>query len=256
MTFFNLPNPIRPPVKASVKSVENIPPPDVADPQKLREWWHGILRNHGRYQCYGLFLVLPTDTETIRYMKEFESELDQVTGTNCLIIVLTKTGFRRSGIDADILSLPGAGQQVSSPLLKPVTEKEDERPISPIEEQVSEGYCLTIAKQFEIKFDEFPCLLLFQDIRSSEHIVTTLKGLRAEEIALKMRSIFDIVQRAILQSKDPLDAIQKHKNNEALLAGGKAIVGGLRSLAGQTLAIALEAWLKANINQTLPSPRT
>lgn len=59
-----------------------------------------------------------------------------------------------------------------------------------IEESVAEGYCLVAANLFDIQFNQFPCLILFRDIRLPAHILVTLKGL------LKLR--YSILQRLML----------------------------------------------------------
>ncbi len=41
-----------------------------ADRHSVREWWHEILRNHGHYSCYAIFLTLPSDTEALRYQQQ------------------------------------------------------------------------------------------------------------------------------------------------------------------------------------------
>ncbi|MEK6575574.1 MAG: hypothetical protein AABZ58_14795, partial [Chloroflexota bacterium] len=52
----------------------------------LRRWWHEIQRLGGRYSCYAIFLVLPSDREAIRYLHEFGKELDLISGEDCLVV--------------------------------------------------------------------------------------------------------------------------------------------------------------------------
>src|ERR1051325_2501992 len=54
------------------------------DPGSTRALWHYILKSHGKYSCYAVFLLLPSDVEAIRYFKEFGKELDMISGKECL----------------------------------------------------------------------------------------------------------------------------------------------------------------------------
>jgi hypothetical protein len=186
----------------------------------VREWWHKNLRVHGRYPCYALILVFPSDTEAVRYLSEFGYELHLISGTNCLIVTLNQTQF----------SIPSFDQTIWE---------------RAIDEHVSSGYSARVARLLDIGFDRFPCLVIFRDVRSSDHIVVTLKDMTANEISEKLRAIFSVIQGAVSQREDPLAAIESHRNNEALVIKGKAIIGELRGFAGKTFEAAMAAWMKA-----------
>jgi hypothetical protein len=34
----------------------------------IRDWWHGLLRQHGRYPCYAVFLVRPSNEDLVHYL--------------------------------------------------------------------------------------------------------------------------------------------------------------------------------------------
>ena len=36
-----------------------------------KEWQHELLRKYGRSACYAVFLVLPSDRETIAYLSDY-----------------------------------------------------------------------------------------------------------------------------------------------------------------------------------------
>jgi hypothetical protein len=185
----------------------------------LRNWWHQVLREHGRLRCYGIILILPSDSEAIRYLKESGKELDLISGDDCLVIALTNVEFRRFGWDDKCLSIA-------------------------IDDYASKGHCLQIADLMDIQFDQFPCFVLFSDIRSPDYVLTSLQDLKAEQIAKVMRSIFSIIQEAISLNQDPIIALESHRNKEELLCKGRTIVGTLSNLAGKTLETILDTWVK------------
>jgi hypothetical protein len=196
--------------------------PSASDRRSLREWWHSILRNAGRFSCYAIFLVLPSDKEAIRYLSYFGKELDILSGENCLIIALSDTEARCPGVREELWQVA-------------------------IAEYASRGASAEVARRFSIEFDRFPCLVVFEDIRSPKHTLITLKGMAAEEIAERMRVIFSAIEAAISENTDPVAAIQSLRNNELFVEKGKSIVSELRSIAGKTLEAAMEAWIKAGI---------
>lgn len=197
-------------------------PDAINDRIRLRAWWHQILRDYGQFSCYAIFLVLPSDTEALRYLSEYGKELDLISAEDCLIMVLGKTEFGRFGFEGNIWE-------------------------AAIEEYFSDGLSIKVGKMFEIDFDEYPCLLIFQDVRSSRHILTTLRGMDAREIVQKLRSAFSIIHKAISIGKDPLNALEKQRNAENLNKMGRNIVSELRSFAGKTFETAMKAWVEVAI---------
>ncbi len=215
------------------------PPSDFHDRHSLREWWHNILREYKQhYSCFAIFLVLPSDKETIRYLTDFGNELDIISGEDCLVIAIGKSEFRRSGFDEKVQN-PTTAEKVSSFL--------DEMWNAAIKEHVSKGYSAKIAQLFNIEVDQFPCLLVFKDIRSSNHLLITLKGMAAEEIAGRMRSIFSIIHKAVANKVDPLEALAQNQNEETFKKAGKTILNKVTGFAEKTFETAMEAWINASV---------
>jgi hypothetical protein len=248
---------------------------DIKDRAQLRAWWHDLQRSEGHYSCYAIFLLLPSDTEAIRYLVDFGQELDVISGNNCLVIALSRHNFKRSKID-DHISVANDDVAKRTKAIRemmeshiPVWRNDDKNkdakarrktrdnsrtkkvPVwrweDAINEQAQKGYSVEVAKLFNIKLDEFPCLVIFQDIRSPAHITITLKEMNTKEIIQRMRTIFSVIQDAIEKGTNPLRAIRDQKHNEMLLRDGKAIVGKLRSVAGKTFETAMDIWIKAKM---------
>jgi hypothetical protein len=217
-------------------------PPSPKDRAALREWWHGILRYAGRYPCYALFLMLPSDTELIHYLAKFGSELDALSNENCLVIVLDKTNFKPSGFDDSFLS--GTKDIHFFNFFKRTWEKTWDKII---QNQTLGGYSVTVANTLSINLDEFPCLVIFDDIRTANHVVVALKDMSIEDIARKMRTIFSIINRAASSNENPLTAIQTNRRNEDLLRKKKVIISEVREFAGKTFSSIVQACIEANI---------
>lgn len=188
----------------------------------LRQWWHDILRDHGSYSCYAFLLALPSDKRAIRFFAEYGRELHLLSGKNCLIIALSDTQFMSSGFSDEMWEVM-------------------------IDEQVSEGHSIEVAQLFGIKLTELPCIVLFQDIRTPEHVVVTLKGMKTKEISDQVRSLFSIVHQAASDRENPLSAIEQYRDQEKFRRAGQTIISHVRGLGGRTFEAAMEAWMKANI---------
>lgn len=188
----------------------------------LREWWHQILRDHKRYQCYAFFLCLPSDRDAIEYVTKYRKELDALSGKNCLIIFLSKAGFRRIGYDKTIWNFA-------------------------INEHIQAGYSITVANLFKIKYTDFPCLSLFGTIHSPKRVVFSFKGLEIDGIARQVREIFTIVQQAVASGKDPILTLERDQRTKRLNKVGLGIFSRLFGFAGKTFEIAMEEWIKASL---------
>ena len=114
-------------------------------------------------------------------------------------------------------------------------------------EHVQKGYSGKLGQLFDIPFTEFPCLVVFHDIRSPEHVVVTLKDMEADGIAAKMRLVFTIIQKAVSDKKNPLAALASYQNQESLHKTGQSVIGEIRSFSEKTLETLMEAWIKAII---------
>lgn len=193
----------------------------------LRDWMHTVFREYGKYSCFAILLILPADEEAIRYAVDFGEELDLISGEGCLVLVLTDTQVKRSGFDEDLWRLA-------------------------VSEQAKKGHSRTVAGLFDIGYDEFPCLIVFRDIRSPEHVLVKLKGMTAEEIADQMRTLFTVVHKAVSSEEDPLEAIERYQKQERLREKTQAVFSQVRSLPGKTLEVVMEAWIKALISGGSP----
>jgi hypothetical protein len=194
------------------------------DKVDLRDWWHNILRDHGKFPCIAIILVLPSDNEALRYFSDFGKELDQISGKNCLVAALGSRRLKRQFSDFD-----------------------DDLWGELVEKHVSEGNSIQIAKYFNIGFDEFPCVVLFKDIRSSEHIIIALRDMTTREISNRMRSLFSAIDEAVKDNNDILDALEKQRSKENIKKSGKAAISHLQSFGGKTLESIIEILLKAAV---------
>lgn len=206
-----------------------VPPPDEdkktkgksnSKSKKLRTWWQDILRRHGRYPSTCVFLCLPSDKEVIRYLKDFGTELNQISSDNCLVLGLSDTQFHRFNSDEEI------HWKIA------------------IEEQVRKGYSIRIAELFQIGVDEFPSIVVFTDIRADEYVLINLKNLSAEEIASKMRSIFAVIAKAVLKKENPLSSLCQYRRNETMRFAGKMIVSEVRRITDLSIQTAIETSVK------------
>jgi hypothetical protein len=201
--------------------IENIvveePLENFKDLFSLQKWWAQILLNHGRYPCYAIPLLLRSNKEAVQYVKTFGREIDLISGENCLVIGLSKIKFEHFNID----------------LWGHIVDR-----------KVHEECSIAISKLFGISFTQFPCLIIFEDIRSSNYIVITLKGMTVEEISEVMLELFSIIQKAVSEKKNLLAAIEGQRKKERFRRGGQTIVSELCSLAEKTFEIIIEAWMK------------
>ena len=217
-----------PPSEEEMASVMTSPPPKVPkNGKELREWWFALLRGDDKYSCYATMLLLPSDREAIRYLTDYWKELDLISGENCLVLILNKNKVKLPDVEG---------------------KHNDEMAWNlALKKQAKTGHSLRMAKLFGVKLEEFPCLLLFRDIRSSEHYLISFKGMSTLEIANVARSLFSTIQEASFQGNDPLQVIEQHQNQKQIEAKKAAIVSLLRSRTGAALDFAMEALIKATL---------
>jgi len=189
---------------------------------ELREWWHEILRTYDRFKCYAIFLCLPADKEAIRYLTDFGRELDLISGKDCLVLAFSTTEFKRAGFDSYLWEYA-------------------------IDEQITKGYSLEIAKKFKIKITDFPCVVLFDDIRSKSREIFSFKNKNAEEIAGQMRLLFTVIQDGIAKNEKPLISIQRHKTLENVQRINRSFWSKLFDFGEKSFQAAIEAWFNAVI---------
>lgn len=188
----------------------------------LGEWWHQILREYKRYRCYAFFLCLPSDRDAIEYITKYGKELDVLSGENCLVVFLSKAGFRRMGYDKTVWNFA-------------------------INEHIQEGYSVTVANLLKINYTDFPCLALFGTLDSPKRVVFSFKGLDVDRIARQVREIFTTVQQAVASGKDPILTLERCQSTERLRKIRAGIVDRLGGFAGRTFEVAMEALIKASL---------
>ena len=179
--------------------------------------------SRSRFYCYGVFLMLAADTEAIRYVTDYALELNQASGKNCAILGLG--------------NIPDKVSDEFDKLTWTLTARQ----------QVDEGNSLPIAELFHIPLTRFPGLILFRDIRSPEYVLVNLSGLTAEEIAEKMRGVYQAINQAAEAKKDPLEAVSDLRRSETYRVKTRSIISGTRQGAGQTLETVIEAMIEAVI---------
>ncbi len=197
---------------------------NIHDPYIKRSLWHSILREHGRYSSHAIFLLLPSDKEAIGYFKEFGKELDLLSGKECLVLAFSKSELKSSNFNDDIWSRVA-------------------------KEHITEGVSIQIARMFKIDFTQFPCLIVFKDIRSNEHVVIDLKDCSSEMIAKIMRKVFSRINEAVSRKQDPIRAVSLMRKEEDFQKKGSAFVSEIKSVAGKTLETVLEAFFKASVGE-------
>lgn len=205
-----------------VAEVENTLGPNPSK-RNLRDFWHReVLGKIDKFPCYGVFLLLSGDEKAISYVKQFGRDLHQISGKNCLVMILIgpklETLKKEPPIVDDIL----------------IEEKIwEERIGKAITEQVVRGYTKNVADIFDMGIMDFPSFLLFRDIRSPDSgIPITLKDMSTFEIHQLMREIFSVIELAVKDSKDPLDVLVKKRRNQALLNKGKVVIGTFIEISG------------------------
>lgn len=190
-----------------------VPPPDV---KQLRDWWHNILRKHDRYRCYAVFLAFSSDQAVLNYLMLSHDEVDIMSGENCLVLVFNDQGFLSMGPDQKLWEVMLA-------------------------EHFGKGYSAKFAEIFQVRYDSFPCILFFDDVRSRKYVEMSLKGLNVDEISAAMRSVFTTINQAINEGENPLDALvnaQKKLENQKT---GKAIFQAVGQIADHTVKKSIEA---------------
>lgn len=198
-----------------VQVAQVVRPPNFGE---LREWWHDVIRNFDRYKCYAMFLCLPADKEAIKYLTDYGRELNLISGKDCLVMAFSTDELKRSGFDSQLWEYA-------------------------VDEQISQGYSLEIAQKLKIKLTDFPCVILFDDIRSKNRETFSFKGKTADEIKNQMRQLFTVIQDGIEKKEKPLVSIKKHKSLENIQRVNRSFWNKLFGFSEKTFQSAVEAWL-------------
>lgn len=202
------------------------------DPRALREWWYTILGNYGKYPCYGIFLVLPSDEEATKFLENSGKELHIISGEYCLIIVLGSDFFNTFGL----FESDSVGRKYYDDFLLEVNQN-----------HIAEGESVKIAKLFDIELVDFPSIVFFNDIRSSDIALVSLNGLDSKEINQELRRIFDIIGKQANAPEKIVDSINKYSKHRKLQGTRQKISQTATAFVGKTIETVMEAWIKATI---------
>ncbi len=204
-----------------------VKPIPLKDRLSLRKWWHRILRAEGSFSCYALYLILPSDKETLHYLGSFGKELDTISGDDCLVMIVAgfdARPFRALSDIPEILSQSAKWRKA-------------------VKTQALSGYSIELAEYFHVDIVKFPCMLIFRDIRSPEHIIVSLKGLSSDDVAKKMREIFSLIKQATSDGDDPIVKLERQRNKQRLIEKGKPIVSAIRNFTDITIEALVKSWL-------------
>ena len=192
------------------------------DPRSLREWWYEILRNYGKYPCYAIFLVLPSDKEITEFLKGSGRELHTISDNYCLIIVLGSDFFCTIGLN-------------------------DEYSVSANTDHITTGESVQIAKLFNIELTEFPTMVFFEDIRSSDFAIVSLQNLGKDEINRILREVFTVIRKQETNSKKIIESIRNYSKLRKFQRMKHQATQTTTTLISKTIEMIIEAWIKAVI---------
>lgn len=201
------------------------------DSSALRAWWHEFLRTNGKFPVYAIFLLLASDKAASSYLRESGNEIHTLSGKYCAVIA-----FSEQHTATNIPLEPEIESRFSNL-----------RWMYDAKEHVDKGYSVPIANMFGVEYTQFPAVILFNDIRSPEHTIVSLKGLSTYEISEKMRSIFSAIKYAVDTEQDPLDTIESLKQLEVIESKKQALQNKAGEVLNKTFEAAMSAWMKATI---------
>ena len=246
------------------------------DASDLRKWWHEVLRHHGSFACYAIILALPGDREIANYLIRSWEELDDISGDDCLVIFFSNSTAVSAGGAKVSFAAPYAGmpdkmrslaiscshsyfEPVKSDLPLSILKALDSESLwnsinNDKETEVHEhfGFGAEVARYFEIPYDQLPCLILFRDVRDYQRILIDLRKMNCQELELLFRSVFTEIHFALIESKDPLQALEAQRKRTELSRKGNLVVSEVQEMVGKTIEAALAAFIAALIKKSLP----
>ena len=202
---------------------------ETEDAHSLREWWYTIIRNYGNYPCYAIFLVLSSDKEVVQYLQETRMELNAISGSSCLIIVLGNNLFITSGL--------------KNPNLIP-----NDFMVTAIGNHITNCESAQVAELFGIDLTLLPCIVFFSDIRSSEYAFISLKNLDSSKINKTLREIFTVIHRQVKEKPTQIiEAIRKYSALDKISNKGQQALRVVVAFFGKTIEMVVDAWVKSVI---------
>ncbi len=191
-------------------ALEPIEPPP-SEPRQLRAWWHEVIRKHGHYPCFALFVAFGADEQVDLYLMENAAELSRASGKHCLMIVHSNLGFVDLGPDMVLWHLV-------------------------LTQQVRAAHAAVLAEVFDVSPDDFPCLLFFRQVPSPDRVVLPLKGLNQDGIAAAVHSALMTVTKASSRKKDPLVALLNISHRQPPPRNGGLVDRSVGTLHGSLTA--------------------
>ena len=187
---------------------------------EIRSWWHDVIRSTERvFPSYATFLFLPSDGDAIKYFTDFYDEVEIMSGENCCLLALTNKDF------------------------KLYAQSKDEW-VDDFNLDVTNGYSAKLAQTlFGKDFNDFPCVLLFDDLRSRNCAVISLKELATYEISFLMRDVFHTINTAVSKRKKPIKELQKYMAVEK----GRGIAVKITDETIKIITLSFEAVMEAFI---------
>lgn len=191
--------------RKKVRSIE-LPQED----QFSLEWWGKTFSLKGYSpKFFVAILALPGDKYIFEYLERYEDELAVLSSDSGLIVFLTQKRFQVVSQKA----------RTFSPEVSPIVWSE---------------YCTEIAKLLGIRFEDFPCLLIFDHLFSSTFTMVSLRDLDVEQLVNRFRIIFSEVSEAVEANSSPMVAIQKAERLRGYRKTGKSILARLSFFAEET----------------------
>ena len=212
-----------PPIEHRLKNMTTATENDI---RSFREWWQTILRTSGKFPCYAIFFTLQSDEEVNHYLLNFGKELAIVTGKDCLVIVLGNSYFFTIGN------------------INFGESEYDDYYVEFMEKYICDGESERVAKLFGVTLGQFPCVIFFQDIRSSKFLLLPLQNLSTQDIAKEFRNIFSNIRSEFgaRPQNETLNIIERYLFRKGLKENGDQIIYYIKSLIGSTIKSALDAW--------------
>lgn len=184
-----------------------------------RSWWHSILRDYGKYACYGIFLLLPSDVHLLGYLTDYGHELN-ILSSHCLIIAPSPHGVKNPEFQIDVWK-------------------------NSVHSYVRDGYGRFFSSLFSIPFSSYPCFAVFNDFQSADYALVSLKEMNAQEISVKLRSVFSIIDKAASSKEKPVKLIENFAVAEKINEIGIHVMTDIKSLTKTTFETLIETLIKS-----------
>ena len=175
-------------------------------------------RQHGKYPCYAFPLMLAGDLDFYNYFIEYGSELDQISGDDCFVMIVADEVREQLSIKNNL----GTNWAI-------LTGSDNGRQIN-----------RKLGERFDLVYTDFPAMVFFRNIHDSKYLLIRFKGLTTSEVVNLMREVFSVVVGAVRANKDILSELEKFKMRESLKFKGMVISEGIKELYQISIKAAIE----------------